>query len=239
MALITLLSPYSSVRGKTGGLGAPVAYPSGGRNFIRTLVNPDNPQTTPQTAIRAVMTLASQAYSSTTSAERLAWQTLNLGLTRKDANGSAYEQTTKGIYCAVNIYRQMDQQAITDVAPAIVTAPATGVVTGAEINIAGTTLSITLVSNQTDGFFFFRKTDALPGLARQARDGDYKSIDDFFKDAIVPSPGDGTQVIVFQVDDIRFPVSDGDRCGFEVTSISAGYVRGQITRSEFTLTQEV
>jgi hypothetical protein len=116
--IITLRSPFETARGKDSpGASGEVLYPVGKRQFSRSWVQPANPKTEMQTAIRALFAVASTAFSTITDANRATWKVLNDALPKKDKNGAEYKKTDKGWYTSVNVLRQMAGSAIIANAP--------------------------------------------------------------------------------------------------------------------------
>jgi len=108
-----------------------------GQNVLRNFAAPDNEQSTAQVAVRGAITGASQAYSGLTASELAAWETLAANYTRLDRAGNEYPLTGQQMYNAVNAYRLMDGQAVSDTAP-----------TYDPINDVGAVTSITIAAGQ-------------------------------------------------------------------------------------------
>lgn len=166
------IEQMSGSDGKIGGfvhmklLGFPVA---------RRHVLPAQPRTTAQVNVRAYLTAASQAFGSLTTPERAAWETLANLMTHSHL-GFTYTPYAINAYISVNVWRQLDGQAIDDAAPSAL-AGFTGSSIGTVGYIAGTTVfSFILVHNGTAavGFWAVSITPALASAQRAARPSDYR-----------------------------------------------------------------
>lgn len=219
--LIKLVGELDSIRGRFDGT---VQYPHGGRQFARKFVQPSNPDTSFQQVIRGYFTLASQAYNLLSSAEKADWEALAIAMTRVDANGDVYNPTAKGLYISVNQYRQIDGQAITDVAPSAVVAPAITSVNLIENDT--TTLTIGLTGVSATDLLSVRLTPDLGSLVRQALPSEYRYLITSLPDNIVPSVV-GAVSIEKAVGLLNFVPVATDNVGIEVVSLSSEYLKGQ------------
>lgn len=238
MALIELQQPFGSFRGRDEVVGGQVLYPAGGRQFARTFVQPTNPQTPDQQIIRGFMTIASQGYSALDSTEKASWLALAPQMQRTDPNGNSYSPTAKGLYVGVNSYRQMDTLGLGDTAPPAVIQAAALTLVEAELTIGGGNLRFEWTHANIDGFFFLEWTPALPGLTRLPRDTDFRRYGGTF-DAAIRDQDTSPQGSSPTVASLQFPVLEGARHGFRVTSLSPGYLKGQQLTGVLTITQEV
>lgn len=117
--IITLQKPYKTARGKdSAGAKGNVLYPTGGRQFSRSFVQPYNPKTTAQNIIRAFFAAANSAFSSMENAQRAGWDLINNSNLKTDKDGNKYKLSSKGWFIAVQVIRQIAGQAITTIAPA-------------------------------------------------------------------------------------------------------------------------
>lgn len=235
MSIVTLVSPFSTYRGRTGAVGGQVLYPIGQRTIGRGFVQPANPDTSAQIQARALFSQASQAYSSLSAAEVAAWQTLADALPRTDPDGLPYSPTAKGTYVSVNFWRLADAQAISDVAPAAVTQLAATAVTGVDLNTGGATTDFTWTHANDDGRFVLLGSAALPGEVRRARRTDIRVISRPFAPAINAESA-SPQTATINTTQIVFPWVSGDRVAVRILSLSDAYLPGQAFQQEFDVT---
>lgn len=221
-----LKQPFDAYSGKTGDVGAPVLYRRGNENIVRTNVRPANPDSVLQTQVRAAFSAASKAFSDITDQNKSTWENLNAQIRRQNVFGQDYPATAKGLYTGVNQYRQLDGQAINDVAPPAVIQLAATDITDLEIEAGGANVLVTWEHSNADGFFFVELTQALPGVTRQPRDTDFASISNDYITAIAARQA-SPMVITYAVADMKVPVVAGERYGIRITSLSAGYLLGQ------------
>lgn len=234
MPLLTLQQPFATFRGRDSRIQGNVLYPAGGRMFSRSFVQPANPGSAAQATVRAALTAASQAFSDLSTAEVAAWQALADALPRTDPNGNEFSIGAKGMYVSVNAERILDGLAVDDVAPAAVTqAAATGITsltddTGPDVN------DLIFTHGNADGFFIVEWTAPLPGTARQPRDNDFvlPSVD--MADSIIAQAASPQ---TFSLADAanRLVLASGARVGVRITSLSPGYVKGQVFESVVTV----
>lgn len=119
MAKVNLAHLIDSIRGQIG--HSVVYFPLGSRQFARNWVIPSNPSSEGQSTVRSALTAAANAFLSITVAEKQAWADLAANLPRKDLDSESYKLSAIQLYIEVNLYRQLDGQAITDVAPTLAT----------------------------------------------------------------------------------------------------------------------
>jgi len=239
MAICTVRSPFESVAGAVGGSNGVVTYVSGGRQMLRDYVVPTNPQTSYQTAIRGYLALASQAYQQTTDAEREAWATLAANMTRDDALGQGYDISAQMAYMMVNQYRQIAGEAITDTAPAYELAILSGTPSASHDASTSNFYSTEDADLQTfDGFALISATDALPGLARQARANEYAAVGIDYSDSIATVTSGALLVLERPDSTVRHILAVGERVGVMITPLSSGYVPGTKVAATVTVTLE-
>ena len=99
MAKVKFSALISEMRNKLNGS---VFSKNRAGNYLRNKVTPVNPQTTYQTAVRAVLTAASQAWRALTEAQRLAWNTAVSNFTGTDIFGDV--KTPSGINLQNKLY---------------------------------------------------------------------------------------------------------------------------------------
>jgi hypothetical protein len=230
MALTQLESPFRSFHGRNEVVGGQVCYSIADRNFARSFVIPDNPASAFQQSIRSFFTLASQAFSLLTNAERALWETLSVDLPLVDIFGQSYARTAKGAYVAVNVLRQLDAQAITDVAPASITQAAPTAITDLTFT-AGTTNNFIFTHSNADGFFLLRASQTLPGLQRHARTNDYRLVSVAAINSLVARAASPQTVSIVGADR-RQIYAAAARVSVAIQSLSVGYVPGQFITAE-------
>lgn len=228
MALITLVSPFATFRGRDSVVGGGVLFPRGLRSIRRTFVQPANPNTTFQQTVRSALTQASQGFSSLADGDLAGWESLSAALPRTDANGNSFNLQPKAWYVSVNTFRILDLQAITDVAPAATTEAAiTSFDSVTRVGGPPEDQSNLIFSHANSGaLFLIEATAVLPGTRRQPRDTDFRAWADTFAAIIIPDTA-SPQTYGQPDASSRFIYAVGDRVGFRITSLSSGYVLGQ------------
>jgi len=220
--LIKCSAPVESFRGKLGGLDGIVGYPVGGRMFGRNMVVPANPNTTMQQLVRGYLAAGAVAFQSVTKIEKADWESLAENVILADKYGQKFTPSAIQLYQRVNMYRQLDGQAITDTAPAYDIQPAATSVAG---TIAAGDLQIDITHSNTpaDVIFAVRVTDTLPSAVRNARENELRYIDASPADCIAPG-GVSPQSVTMDMD--NFTVAIGDYIGVEIVSLSDAYLPG-------------
>lgn len=225
------IEQMSGSDGKIGGfvhmklLGFPVA---------RRHVLPAQPRTTAQVNIRAYLTAAAQAFGSLTTPERAAWETL-ANLMVKSHLGFSYTPYAINAYISVNVWRQLDGQAVDDAAPTAL-AGFTGSSIGTVGYVAGTTVfSFILVHNGTAtvGFWGISVTPTLASAQRAARPSDYRLAHATTADAIIAVEATP------QTCEVTVPIvtwTDGDFMAIKVVPLGATYCYGTPYTSRQTIT---
>lgn len=225
------IEQMSGSDGKVGGfvhmklLGFPVA---------RRHVLPAQPRTTAQVNIRAYLSLAAQAFGSLTTAERAAWETLANLMTHTHL-GFTYTPYAINAYISVNVWRQLDGQAISDTAPTAL-AGFTGSAIGTVSYVTGTTVfSFALTHNGTAtvGFWGISITPTLASAQRAARPSDYRLAHATTANAII------AVAATPQTCEVTAPIytwSDGDYMAIKVVPLGADYIYGTEYTSRQTIT---
>lgn len=227
--LATLQQPVASLRGRNGEI---VFYPVRDRQFIRTFVQPNNPDSEAQAAIRAYTTAASQAYNLLDETEILAWELFAANFVQNDRNGNSYTLNGKSAYVKVNVWRQMAGQAITDVAPTYGTGAAlTSIV---DIGISGTDLEIQWTGTPVAAGQFLRLelTANLGSFARKPRPNDYRIAVFPFSGAFAARGAAGSGTITIATASLRLPIAVGNIVGVRVTPFNASYLAGNSLSSQ-------
>lgn len=223
--LIKCQSPVDLFSGKTGGNNGIVGMPVKGRQIARDMVIPTNPQTTMQQAVRNYMSLASAAFQSLTAAEKAAWEAVGLLDDQTDSVGGKYNPSAIQEYQKVNMYRQLDGQAITDTAPSYAQwAAATSV--AASSAGGNLTVAVTHSLGAAGGFFAIRVTPALASLVRNARENELRYLETSGLPNCIVSQAVSPQNVIMAMD--AFTISPGDYIGIEVVTLSDGYFPGGI-----------
>ena len=190
MPIVTYTAPFDTFRGvvrSPGTLNGQVTYPVGGANYSRTFVEPANPQSNHQVAIRALLATAAQGFSALTEVQADVWRAAAVGITRQNAAGQTYELSGANLYALINMYRTMDGEALVAAPPAL-TAP--GAITDITFaKTSGTELDVTFTHalNVATDFVLIRSTALLAGAARNARPNEYRIGVPDIEDAIVIS----------------------------------------------------
>lgn len=225
------IEQMSGSDGKVGGfvhmklLGFPVA---------RRHVLPAQPRTTAQVNVRAYLTAAAQAFGSISVAERAAWETL-ANLMVHSHLGFTYTPYAINAYISVNVWRQLDGQAISDTAPTSL-AGFTGSAIGTVGYVAGTTVfSFILTHNgvATVGFWGISVTPTLASAQRAARPSDYRLGHATPADAII------AVAATPQTCEITVPIvtwANGDYMAIKVVPLGADYAYGTAYTSRQTIT---
>lgn len=216
--LIKPAAPVEFFRGKIG--TSIVGYVSRGRQMARQWVNPTDPQTSLQSIIRAYLSQIAVAWQSVTEAEAEGWATLAESMTRTDSLGGSYVFFPNNAYLAVNFYRLLAGQSITDTAPTY-NAPSTPVITGAGSD--GNNLIIEVTHAADAGFYFARATGPLPSVQRKARVNELRILTTSLAASVVASSV-SPQSISLPMQ--RLYVEENDYVGAWVLPLSSDYVPG-------------
>lgn len=237
MAICTLIAPYAQISGKVGGDAGNVAYVAGGRQFCRDLVDPANPQSEQQIAVRSALSLASQAYQTTTDSERAAWDALADNYNRDDALGQTYDLTGQMLYMQVNLYRQLAGEVITDTAPSYSLPIFSGVPELAEVG--GQTYRTTESLNQTyTGFVLVSVSTFSPSLARQIRDNELVVATTASADAFLAVTADSPFSAAILQANLRYYYAGSTRCGVKYQPLTSDYLPGAPVYARNTLVAE-
>lgn len=224
---ITLQQPFLTARGRDSPIAGNVLYPVDGRMFSRKFVQPGNPNSLAQQAVRNNLTAASQAYSDISGSENDAWAALSAALPRVDKDGLNYDIGAKAMYVAVNSLRLLDGQAVENAAPPAITQLAPSDITSVEFTAgAPDVVDVTFPHANDDGFFLLELTRPLPGVRRQPRDSDLVIPTADLSAGIVAQAA-SPQVVSMDLPDMRFALAIGDRIGVRITAVSPGYIKGQ------------
>lgn len=226
---LRVAAPFDAVSGKVGGNEGVVGYLIRGRQVGRDMVRPTNPDTSPQQNIRTIFSSISNQYKSISGAQETDWSNLADNFTLIDPLGAEYKPYTNNAYMLVNLYRQLDAQAITDVAPAFSARPAVTSIDQAEV--VGGNLQITISHNLTTGggadLVFVRVTPSLGSARRKARQNEYRILTDPTNESITAATA-SPQTVVLAMD--NFTLAAEEYLGIEVRTLSSVYVPGGVLR---------
>jgi len=225
---LVLTTGFQAISGRIGSVtqgmvGMPRKSPGSAEYtaFARSGFNPTNPQSSQQIAIRALLSASSAAYKSLTVAEADAWEALGIQISVDGPVGSTHGLTGIQAYNRVNLFRQLDGQAITDTAPAFED-PGNASAVDAEISTGDPTITVINITHTvTGGFFAVRVTPALPSIPRKARKNELRYMSSDFIDSIVPL---GASPQAVSLDHGQFSQAQGDNIGIEVIHLNADYV---------------
>jgi hypothetical protein len=225
MPKITLTAPIAKFHGTIGdtasGAGT-VAYSIGAAMYGRRWTVPTNPDSLHQVAVRAYMAAAAQALKGLSAVNVADWKAKYPTVLRRNILGAQYSMSWANSFCLVNAYRQIDGQAIVTTAPTKVLPGVITGITSATINGSDIEIIVTHTLNTGD-FLFARLTPPLPGAARKARVGDYRTITNSMADSIVvkgPSP----QTLTLAME--QFSLIADDYIGVEIKPLSPMYYPG-------------
>lgn len=182
-----ILGPeFNRLSGSDGRIGGFVFTWALGMQVLRLHVMPAQPQSADQVLIRSYLTAAAQAFGSLTAAERAQWETY-ANLNVKSHMGLPYTLYAINAYIQVNSYRQINGQAISDVAPTSLAGFSASVIATLGYVVGTTTYSFDVTHNgvATEGFWVVYQTPVLASAQRAARPSDYRLIDSVSADSIV------------------------------------------------------
>mgnify|MGYP006288888475 FL=1 len=225
MPIVTLQSPFDTFRGRSkgpSGYGGQVLYPVGQAHYSRGYVEPTNPESNQQTAIRALLAAAAQGFSALTETQADDWRDAAVGVTRKNAAGQDYDLSGANLYNLINLYHTMDGEALTATPPALTTPGNVTAVTTVTQATTNLTINCTHSLGATD-LVYVRVTRALSGAARNARTNEFRTITTDFADSIVAQAA-SPQAIVLPMEE--FTLAVGDYIGVELLPIGPTYYPG-------------
>ncbi len=228
MAILRLTQPFDAYHGTVKGQtdnNKLVLYSSRRAACVaRAWVSPDNPMSTLQLAVRDYLALAAAAYRDLTEAQAAAWTAAANAIMRENILGLDYYLTGIGLFCMINTYGQIHDQAIVDDVPTILMPPVPISLTSVT---ATSTVLLTIVADvtglETDGMCLVRVSLPLPGEARQARPNDCRMIDVTI-DSNIAVHAAGTLTIALTITTSLIVATD--RIGVMITPLSADYFPG-------------
>jgi len=229
MPIVTLKSPFASFRGKASsptGLTSLVAYPDGSAHFARKWVEPSNPRSLHQLAIRWCLATISTAFSTISSSRADAWRAAAVGVIRENAAGQHYELTGPSLYSLLNMYRLMHNQSLL-YDPVPLTPPG-NITSITNVTVAGGSVGITATHTLgASDNVYIRLTTALPGEACFARPSGYRTITNQFADSIVKYGASPKQWILPME---YFTIAVNDWIGVEILPLGPTYYPGRPVR---------
>lgn len=197
-----------------------VNMPTAGRNLLRGYVVPANPRTAPQEAIRANLTLASEAASAITTTQKNGWKSLAANITRNGRLSLDYTLSWIQAYNMVNILRLNDAQAQVATAPAWESKPpATSVTVG--ISTTNVVVTITHAITAATGFFAVRVSRPLPSAVYDGTLGDVRYIATATATCIVAIAAT-PQAVTMAMN--NFTLAEGDFVAVDVLTLNNNYV---------------
>jgi hypothetical protein len=141
----------------SGSAGSTTASRNRFGNYLRNRVQPVNPNSQTQQAVRALFGGFSQAWRSLTESQREGWNQMALNLGRDDSLGQQYFQTGAQLFVGTNINRDTVGVAVADDAPALESPPVlTSVVVTPDAGVGGFNLAYTADSGTATNFFIIR-----------------------------------------------------------------------------------
>jgi len=225
MPRVALQMPFAKFHGKAATPGSPggqVVYSNGQQNISRALVTPSNPQSDHQTGIRSILSTVANGYQALSAANALAWRNAAAAVTETDPVGGQYTLTGIGLYTRINMYRQMNGQALTATPPDLDTIAAP---TAIAAEIDGTNIQLTLTHGDPAGanFWFCRVTPSLGSAARRARANELRVITSTFSSSIIAETASPQEI---DLDMDQFTLEDDQYIGVEIVPLSEDYVPG-------------
>lgn len=222
LMLIRPAAPVEAFANKVG--DNYVAYLINNRQLGRSWVYPTNPLTTLQQQIRAYFAAAAAAWKLVTDSEAEGWANLADQMGGTDSLGRAYGFYVNNAYLSVNLYRQLDGQAITDTAPAYAAEPGATEITDVLWNDTDS-LQITFTHAAPAGsFFLVQATPFLLSARRKARRNELRIPTTSLPDSIVARSASPQTI---DVNPARLGLSPGaNYLGVRLLTISSGYVPG-------------
>jgi hypothetical protein len=220
--LIRPAAPVEAFANKVG--TSYVAYLINNRQLGRSWIYPTNPLTTLQQQIRAYFAAAAAAWKLVTDPEAEAWQNLSSQMGGTDSLGRAYGFYVNNAYMSVNLYRQLDGQAITDTAPAYAAEPGPTEITDVLWNDSDE-IQVTFTHAAPVGAFFLLQATPFLGSARRKARRNELRIPTTSLPASIVARAASPQVI--SVDPARLGLTAGaGYMGVRILTLSSGYVPG-------------
>lgn len=226
MPIFTVLQPFKDVAGRfidpVTNLGTVVFKNLKAGNVMRQYRIPANPKSTEQVKQRGYFAAASAAYKGNSTAECAAWIALAAEMERTNSLGTSYKYSGINVHNTVNVFRQMNGQALTKVAPAFADIPIP-ITSLTSFAITGGTLTVVVnCTGLADGALVFIRIT--PSIARQSRLARVNELR--VPDATLTTcfHAVATNVCTFTITpDLVVPVT-GQYCGLQLTAMSAAYL---------------
>lgn len=230
-----VLGPHlKALSGKDGTVGGHVYLTLMGMQCLRLHVMPAQPRTADQLLIRSYLTTAAQAFGDLSAAERAAWE-VYANLCKKTHLGYEYMYYAINAYIQVNVYRQINAQALTDVAPTAIADFSTSVIATLGYVTGTTIFSFILTHNgtATEGFWACYQTPVLASAQRAARPSDFRLADAVAAGSIVDVAATPQTV---EITTPKYVPEDGDYMAVRVVPLSEDYAPGPSTEFRSTVT---
>jgi len=223
---VRLSFPVDTLAGKGGGAFGLVFSKWRGLQVARRLVVPANPGTTEQDTIRGYLATAAAAFQSVTPSEKLDWEAW-AEINASNILGQRVVRPAISEYCAINVMRQINGQATTDVAPTSKPAFAVTGITSVTNTGPGTSVDIVYTHNDaapSGTFVLVRITLALPSLMVVPRTSDFRLIEGVADVDSIQTVTASPQTMVFTAPQ-NFPAV-GAVVGVRITPLNASYAKG-------------
>jgi len=232
-----VLGPHlKALSGADGTVGGHVYLTLMGMQCLRLHVQPAQPRTADQMLVRGYLTAAAQAFGSLTANERAAWE-VYANLCKKTHLGYEYTYYAINAYIQVNVYRQIDGEAITDVAPTAIAGFSASVIATLTYVTATTTFGLVITHNgvAATGFWAVYQTPTLASAQRAARPSDFRLIDSVAIGSIIPVAASPTSAEIITP---KYVPVDGDWMAVRVVPLTDDYAPGPPTefRGQVTVT---
>jgi hypothetical protein len=222
----SLVLPYDQFHGgiklpdRTTGL---VLYGTARAGLVsRQLVVPSNPQSTQQIEARGFLSACSAAWKLLSAANAALWRALADQITQTNILGINYTLTGIACYCRVNVFRQLNGQAITATPPdfATIPIPITGI-TSCVFETGTMTLILTCTGMTNGQLIFARFTPSIASLSRLLRRNELRVATADSTDAF-GTVAAGAATITFDPDLIV--LASAQYCGIELTAMGSTYL---------------
>jgi len=222
---VRLAYPVDQLVGKAGGPFGIVFSRWRGLQVARRLVVPANPSTVEQDAIRGMLASAAVAFQSLTLAEKATWNAFAT-LMRNRILGQEVTRPAISMYCMINVFRQIDGQAITDVAPTAKPDFAITGITAFQHDVVTGDMNVVFTHNApatADRFVMAKWTAALPSGVVIPRKSDYRLAEGVDAASIIPLAA-SPQTAIFTTPWAELTV--GQFSGVSLTPMNISYVPG-------------
>lgn len=227
MPLYRLAQPFDgfsgTVSGQSGDSKLVLFSTPKAAGVARRWVSPANPQSTNQMLIRGYQTAAAVAYSAISQAQAALWIAAADQINRTNVLGLDYTLSGINLYVMINVYRQIDVEAIIDDVPTILQPPIPTVVTSVTLTTATELGVVAQVPGlETSGQALCRVSVPLPSDVYNASANDVRMIGPLLD--VIEDNGAGT--ITWALDIASGDYAVGDPVGVMITPLSEFYFPG-------------